>query len=582
MATVSSSTSSLLTSAYSSTTSSASSTSSSAGSTSSSGSSSTSSSSDIDWNALIEAAVQAKLTRADTIDLKITNNQTKIAAYENLKSLLTSINTAAQSLRAPSGTLASKDDTFLSRAAYLTANGSVDASSSVSVSVESGTEIGTYDLRILQLARAHKVSGATTDSSTADLGHAGTIALGVEGGSAVEIDIDESMSLAEIAEAINGASKTSGVQATVLKVSSTAYQLVLSSTSTGQVITASDTSGSVLNSLGIVDQDGAFANVLQESQDAIISLDGVTVTRDTNDIDDLIDGMTFRLYQTTPENTSIAVEVGTDVSGVKTAVQALVDAYNAFREFAVGQQTLTSSGTAASDSVLFGDGTLRSATLAIYDALNRTIGQNAMSLLGLSFDKNNYLVLDETALDDALLSNLDQVEQLLSFQMKTSSSELMLLSRGSSVPADFKLDIAVDANGAVSSASVGGDSSLFTVNGTRIIGAAGTAYEGFTFVFAGKTSRSIDVSFSTGIAEILYNATDSLTNSSTGTLGKLIDNMEGTNDSLQAKSDTIRTAAETYRTNLTKRYAQYQAAIATAESTQDYLTALLDQWNSSS
>jgi flagellar hook-associated protein 2 len=584
MASVSSSTSSLLTSAYSSSTTATTTTSSTSSSDSTSSSSSTSSTTDtddIDWDALIESAVQAKLTRADTIDVKITDNETKIAAYQTLQSLLTDISTAAQALRAPSGVLDSQDDAFLNRAAYLTANGDVDASASVSVSVESGTEEGTYDLQILQLAKAHKVAGSSMSSSSEDLGLSGTMSLGVEGGESVEITIDEDMTLAEIAEAINATSDESGVSATILKVSSDAYRLVLSSVETGQTITATDGSGGVLASLGVVDEEGGFTDELQAGQDAILVLDGVQVTRSSNDVDDLIDGMTFRLYQTTPEGTSIAVEVGADVSEVKSAVQALVDAYNAFREYAVTQQTLTSSGTASEDSVLFGDGTLRSATLAVYDALNQTIDDTAMSLLGLTFDENNYLELDETALDEALLSNLDEVEALLSFQMDASSSNVMLLARGTSAPADFTLDIATDADGAIVSASVNGDSSLFTVSGTRIIGAEGTAYEGFTFVFTGDDDQSIDISFSTGIAELLYNATEDLADTTDGTLQTLIDNLESTNDSLQSKSDTIRSAAETYRTNLTNRYAEYQAAISEAESTQDYLTALLDQWNSS-
>lgn len=586
MATVSStSTSSLLSSAYTSSTASATSSTSSTSSgssTSSTSSSSSSDSSDIDWDALIEAAVQAKLSRADSIDLKVTSNEAKIAAYQSLQSLLSDIGTAAQALRAPSGVSARDDDAFLDRSAYLTAVGDVDASASLSVSVESGTEEGTYDLKILQLAKAHKVAGSAQSSSTTALGLSGTFTLGVDDGEALSVTIDEDMTLAEIAEAVNADSDTSGVRATVLKVSSDSYRLVLSSVDTGKTIAATDEEGGVLASLGVIDDEGAFADELQEAQDAIVSLDGVQVSRDSNDIDDLIEGMTFRLYQTTPDDTSISVEVGADVSGVKTAIQSLVDAYNAFRDFAVSQQTLTSSGTASSDSVLFGDGTLRSANSSIYDALNKRIGSEAMALLGLSFDENNKLVLDETTLDDALLDDLDAVQSLLSFQMEASSSEVMLLSRGKEAPADFTLALTTAADGTLTSASVNGDSSLFTVSGTRIIGAEGSPYEGFTFVYVGSKNQSIDISFSTGIAELLYNATDALANTSDGTLQTLVDNLDSTNDDLTAKSDTIRSAAETYRTNLTNRYAQYQAAIATAESTQDYLTALLDQWNSSS
>lgn len=551
--------------------------------------SSVSSSSDIDWNALIETAVQAKLSKADSIDLKITANEAKIAAYQELQSLLSDLADAADALRAVSGTSNSATDVFLQRSAYLTANGSVDAASSVSATVDRGTAVGSYDLKILQLAKSHKVAGSEQSSKSTDLGYSGVISLGTAEGGSADIAITETMSLADIAEAINGASNATGVQATVLQVSSSSYRLVLSSAETGEAIVASSVSGDdVLASLGVTASDGSFATVLQESQKAIVTLDGITATRDSNDIDDLLDGVTLHLYQTTqsdPNSTSdnsITLEVGADVSAAKTAVETLVTAYNSFRDYVSTQQSLAADGTASDDAVLFGDGTMRSTSLAIYDALTRTIGGDSMSLLGMSFDTDGTLVLDDDVLDNALLSDLDSVKALLSFQMNASSSQLMLLSRGTDLPPDFKLDLTVDGSGALTSASVNGNSSLFTVNGTRIIGAAGTPYEGYTFVYAGSTSQSISVSVSTGIAELLYNAADTAADTSDGSLQTLIDNLTETDTTLQSNSDSIRSAAETYRTNLTNRYARYQAAISAAESTQSYLTALIDQWNSSS
>ena len=545
--------------------------------------------SDIDWNALIEVAVQAKLSKADTIDLKITANETKIAAYQELQSLLSDVTDAADALRAVSGSSNSSTDVFLDRAAYLTANGAIDAGSALSATVEDGSDVGSHDIQILQLAKAHKVASTAQASKSADLGYSGVIALGVEGGSAIDLTVTASMSLADIADTINGESDATGVQATILQVSSSSYRLVLSSVETGETISAGTASGDdVLGALGITDGNGAFADVLEAPQDAILTLDGIQVTRDSNDVDDLLDGVTLHLYQTTQDDpdtaseVSITLEIGADVSSAKTAIQALVESYNAFREFSTAQQSLASDGSVSDDAVLFGDGTLRSATLSIYSALTRTVEGESMSLIGLSFDSDGTLVIDEDTLDNALLDDLDAVKSLLGFQMDASSSQLQLLSRGTTVPADFTLDVSVDAGGAMSSVSVGGDSSLFTVNGTRIIGAKGTAYEGYTFVYAGSTGQSIDVSLSTGLAELLYNTADKVADTSDGSLQTLIDNLTEVDDDLQGKSDAIRSATETYQTNLSNRYARYQAAIAAAESTQDYLTALLDQWNSSS
>lgn len=545
--------------------------------------------SDIDWNALIEVAVQAKLSKADTIDLKITANEAKIAAYQQLQSLLSDVADAADALRAVSGTSNSSTDVFLDRAAYLTANGDVDAASAMSATVEDGSHIGSYDIQILQLAKAHKVAGSAQTSKTEDLGLSGVVSLGVVNGEAVELAITPTMSLAEIAEAINARVGETGVQATVLRVSSTSYRLVLSSVDTGQTIVAETVSGDdVLGSLGLTDAEGGFVDVLQAAQDAILTVDGITVTRDSNTVDDLIEGVTLHLYQTTQadpgttSNVSITLEVGKDVSSAKSAVLSLVEAYNAFRSFVAAQQTLGSNGTASAEAVLFGDGTLRSATLAVYTALTKTIGNDSMALIGLSFVSDGTLVVSEDTLDNALLNDLDAVETLLSFQMSASSSELKLLSRGTGLPADFTLDISVDASGAPSAASVGGDSSLFTVSGARIIGAKGSIYEGYTFVFTGSSAGSIDISLTTGIAELLYNATKPLADSTSGQLQTLIDNLNQVDEGLQSKSDAIRSAAETYRTNLSARYARYQAAIAAAQATQDYLTALIDQWNASS
>jgi flagellar hook-associated protein 2 len=225
--------------------------------------------------------------------------------------------------------------------------------------------------------------------------------------------------------------------------------------------------------------------------------------------------------------------------------------------------------------VLFGDGTVRNISQAIYNALNTKVGGTSMADIGLTFDSSNNLVLDTSKLNDALLDNLDTVKSLLSFQMTTSSSDLLLLDRGTAAPSSFTIDVTVDSSGNLSGASIGGDSSMFTISGTRIVGNAGTAFDGYSFVYAGTTSQSIDVTVSSGIAEGLYAASDAASNTKTGTLESLIDNITDTDNDLQTQSDTIKSQADTYRTSLTNRYAKYQAAIESAESMKSYLDALL-------
>lgn len=536
--------------------------------------------SDIDWDGLIEEAVDAKLAKADSIETKLTAAETKRAAYEEAQSLLATLATAAEALRAPSGTLSADDDVFRNRTAYLTAVGDVTAASVVSVTADTDADVGTYELKVTQIAKAHRVSSADQTSSSEALALAGTITLGTAGTGSATIDVTADMDLAAIAEAVNAVTDDTGVKATVMKVSDTAYRLVLSSTETGQTIEATD-GGGVLESLGVIDVDGAFADELQAAQNAVFSIDGVEMTRSTNDIDDALDGVTLHLYAVTSTDESssnaVSLEIATDLSAVEDAVSAFVDAYNAYRDFALAQQTTSSDGTASTDAVLFGDSTLRSINTALASALTFSIDDTSLTTLGITFDDDNKLVLDTDTLESALLDDIDALEALFSYQFTASSSDLQLLRRGTEAPDSFTIDITVDADGTLTGASVGGDDSLFTVTGSRIVGATGTIYEGLVLVFTGTESASIDITTSRGLAERIYTAADGASDSSDGTLAGLIDNLSTKESDYQSQIDDIQTRAEAYRTIITARYARIQASISVAESTLSYLKALLAQ-----
>lgn len=537
-----------------------------------------SSSTDIDWSALVEVAVAAKTAPADAIDVKIEANEVKIAAYEEMQSLLQAITSAADAMRGTTNSIVTKDDVFSLREAYLTSSSSsVTASSAVVVTAENGAQTGTYDLQILQLATTQKVASSDFSSRSSEMELSGTFSIGLEGMESVEITVTEDMSLSEIASAINAESATTGVQASVVKVTESTYRLVLSGTETGKEISLESISGDDIGqALGLTDSDGAFASEIQAAKQAIISLDGIEITRSTNTIDDVLDGISFTIYQTTGSDATISVEIANDLTSIKDAIVALVDAYNAYREWALTQQAVSSSGGASADATLFGDSTLRSANNAVASALSTMIDSSSMALLGLSYDTSNYLVLNETTLNSVLLNDLDALENILMFQFESSSADLVLLSRNSSMPSELTLDIQVDSDGNLTGVSVNGDTSLFTVSDTRIKGAEGTIYEGMTLVFTGSTSQTVTIQTSSGIVEKLYNSVDLYSNSSSGLVSGLIDNLTEKNEDYSTRAADIRSRAETYRTNLTNRYASYQAAIEAANSTLLYLEALLN------
>lgn len=539
----------------------------------------TTTSTSLDWSALITAAVNAKLTQATTISTRITNNEAKVSAYQTLQTDLSTLSKGLSSLAtAVVNSLAT--NAFATRAATLSSTGDVSASSALSMSVSNGAATGDHTLTISQVAAAQKVVGTAQSSETSELGYSGTFSLGLGSGSTADITVTSTMSLEDIVDAINAQTSTTNVQASIVEVSSGSYEMVLSGTEDAADIAYSSTSGDdVLNELGVTDSSGAFADVLQTSQAAEFALDGISMTRDTNDITDVLTGVTFNLLQATTSGATINISIEADTSQIESAVQTFVTDYNTFRDAVIAQQATDSDGTASSSAVLFGDGTMRDIMDTLQNAMNSTVGGLTMADLGLSFNENNELELDTSTLSEILSTNLSGVTTLLSAQTKTSSSQLTVVNTGTS-PQSFTLDLTVDSSGNLASASVGGDASLFTISGTTIIGNAGTDYAGMAFTYSGSTSQSITVTSTSGLATQVYQFAKNYSSSS-GALQTLITNLTDRDTDLQQKVDDIESAASAYQTQLQAQYAKYQAAIESANNTLTYLKALLNSSSSS-
>ncbi|GKQ52751.1 flagellar filament capping protein FliD [Bradyrhizobium sp. Ce-3] len=538
----------------------------------------TTNSTSIDWDALIEAEVNAKLAAATSITTTITANQAKVTAYQSLQ---TELSTLASGLSSLSTSIINSIATnaFATRSATISSTGDVSASSALNMSVNSGSATGDHTLQITQLATAQKVIGSSQSSASTALGLSGTFSLGLAGGASTAISITSGMTMQDIVDTINAQTSSTNVQASVVQVSSGSYEMVLTGTQDAADITYSSTSGDdILNKLGVTDTSGAFADVLQKSQAAEFTLDGIALTRNTNDISDVLSGVTFDLLQPTPSGTSLNVSISTDTSQITTALQTFVTNYNAFRDQVIAQSAQNSDGTAASSAVLFGDSTMRDLMTQLQQVLSGTVGGMTMADLGLSFNENNELQLDTGTLSTVLTQNLAGVTRLLSAQTTTSSSQLNVVNTGTS-PQSFTLDVTVDSSGTLTGASVGGDSSGFSVVGNSIIGNSGTIYAGMAFTYTGSTSQSVTVTSTSGLATQLYQ----LAHTSSGTSGQLqtmITNLQSRDTDLQSQVSDIQSNAATFKAQLQVQYANYQAAIESANNTLGYLKALLDSASS--
>lgn len=534
----------------------------------------------LDTDALIEAAVSQKTARADTLDAKVTANTTKISAYQTLQGLLADVTSAMSSLKstAYSSLSTSTGNAFDDKSAYLTASDGSDATDIIAVSADPDAVAASYSITVTQLAKAMKVASDSHDTATA-LGASGDFTIGVTGGTFATIAVTSDMTLSDLAEAINDQSDTTGVSATLLKVSSGAYRLVLSAADTNVDIEVSDASGAA-TAIGLLDADGDFANVLQAAQPAIATLDGVEITSDGNQLTDTIPGLSISLLQATASDQTVTLDIEADYSDIKTAITDFIDAYNALRDFVDTNSEVSADGTVDEDAVLFADSLLRGVTKQLSSILGDDAGSAAdgvtnLAALGITLNADNQLELsDETTLDNLLLSNLDSLRSFFESKFTTNDSALKLLKNASTASLDFTLDVTV-TDGAISDVTVGGQSGLFTVSGNRIVGAAGTIYEGLSFALVADESVSIDVTLTQGFADLVTTRLDAYANASSGVIQSEIERLNDANGDLSDKSTQIRDDAESYRTRLIAKYSAMEQELYAAQLLQQQIKAIL-------
>lgn len=544
--------------------------------TSSTGSSSwTAGTTQFDRAKLVEAGYQAKLQPADRIDAQIADNERQVAAYREMEDALLRLRDSAEALRSPPGVTSVGVDAFAGRATYLSSSDGSDPETLLGVAVEPDAPTGSHTVEVRQTAAAHKVASAAQSDDTAALGQNGTFSLGTAG-QAADIVVTADMSLADIADAINGVSATTGVTASILDVSATEHVLVLSATETGTPIEASAVSGDdVLGNLGLT-AAGSFVNELQPPREAVVAIDGIEVRRPTNQIDDAVDGMTIDLYGARP-GTEITVEVGDDLGGIKQAVLDLVEAYNAFRDIALTHQQPPADSQVEAPA-LFGDGMLRSVSTGLADIVNwRLPDGDGLGSVGITMTEGGKLEVDEAKLDNALLTDLESVRGILAFDMHASSPNLELLMRPQWPPTEpFTLNVTTDGAGTVIGADIDGDAGAVTVDGNVIRGAEGSVYEGLEFLYTGSGSASIEVELSQGIADRLYAASSTMADPYNGRLADTVGDIEAENEQMRRQADRIRSDAEEYRRYLNDYYARLEAKLAEANLLKEQLKAILD------
>ncbi|CNK62165.1 flagellar capping protein [Yersinia enterocolitica] len=317
----------------------------------------------------------------------------------------------------------------------------VSSNKAFTATATSEANADTHSVTISQLATAHKIKTDGVDSADEMLGESNggtrTITITTGDGKTTEVELkDDETSLNQIAKAVN--KQDSNVSASVQRTDD-GYQLVFTSKNTG-----SDGEMSVS-----VEGDDALAGKLNykengtdngmqqvtEALDAKLTVDGSDYTRSSNNISDIITGVTLVLKQVsetdaTDPNKKIPEQMTLtrDTSAIKSSVKDFVEKYNALLKLTSEASKYVPNKTGGSDAnvamqngqngALMGDSTLRGMVGDFRSAVNGVYGDSSadygsLADIGVKIDPaTGQMTLNESKLDEAIADNPDGIADM--------------------------------------------------------------------------------------------------------------------------------------------------------------------------
>lgn len=388
----------------------------------------------LDLQGMLTKLMQVEQQPLTLLQNKQASYQSKISALGTLQSSLAALQTAAAGLT-PSSTQTATEK-------FSSYSASVADTTIASASAAKGAVAGSYSLEVSSLATAQRLvspASAFVSASTALNVDAGT--LKIEFGKftpatttpvaaatytpdatrELDISISANASLNDIRDAINA--KNGGVSATIV-TGTNGPQLVLTSLKEGtdNVMRLSGLTGTDAGNFNfdpLAPAVGTFSETAaggRTASNAAFELNGITGTSSTNAVTGVLDGVTLNLIKTNVGTPTTVTVSQNSTTGLTSALQAFVKAYNDSNSTMGGLGTYNATTKIA--GALQGESSLRTAQGQVRSLLFGTTGDSAsayqrLSDIGVSVAKDGTLSLDTTKLNTAITSDFTGVANLV-------------------------------------------------------------------------------------------------------------------------------------------------------------------------
>lgn len=365
------------------------------------------------------------------LQTKASGINTQISAFSQLKSQISNLQDQVDKLAKPA--------TWLGNT--LTSSNSAQITGTATSSAVQAT----YDVKVSQMAAGQTIGSGLVKSgttlgpgkltitmgqwgSTSEAGVSGDFQAKTKDGQSVSFEVNitaEDDSLAKIAAKINAAK--GDVSATVLK-DHTGERLVLQSKTTGadSAFTV-DAEGAGLQQFAYQGTDAGELGMSRsvKAQDTLATINGIKMASHTNVFEEVAAGVTLTVSQKMADGDApVRITIANDTATAKTALKNLVESYNALSSAlntmtAYDKESKT-AGTLQGDSTAVN---LQSALRRLLSGPGGAGGEfSSLSQMGIAFQKDGTLKIDDTKLDKAL-KDPDSMAKFFSVDVEDASQD---------------------------------------------------------------------------------------------------------------------------------------------------------------
>jgi flagellar hook-associated protein 2 len=477
--------------------------------------------------------------------------------------------------------LSGSDDYTMASTDSKTVNLSISNRSKLDAFSHTITNVTTAKPMVMLVNNWTSLTGHNYDQAYLDITVNGAAIDSTLGGVAGRMDVS-SDNATELTAKLNA---ISGIKAQMVKVSDTSYTMVVTSEpgSSFSIVSPSTTSR--------LETSGTHANTdVTASSAASLTFNGVAITRSTNAITDLIDGVTVNLLSdnefdndaatAAPATVTTTVSASRSSTKIQATVEGLIAELNLYKADLNALGFVDEVGDA--DGQLANNSYLRSAKQKLMNLMTAPISGYGDSNIyfvefGIKTAKDGSYVFDKTTFNRTYSNAPEKFDALTQDKAYASDPNVLVYSSsGSNLPqgkhtftdSTDKLDAGTSTE------------KVLTRTGSGPFTFSTSDYTGFQFQSTSGTPGDLNIYVGRSARTKLFNFfADALATS--GNHDKVVDLYKDRSTDLAAKLTKIDQREASLQAMYTKQFTDMEKVVSMATSSSEYVTQLVDGWNKS-